>query len=104
MFLEGYDSGLHIKNFVKYSVDKSKQGIIVMSSTLFICSCAKLNSILMQMIIFRLFFLLLTGRAESAECLRKPGFGLYGEGILDDIQPTGPSDFDGCETSCGNAV
>ena len=104
MFLEGYDSGLHIKNFVKYSVDKSKQGIIVKSSTLFICSCAKLDTILMKMIIFRLFLLLLTGRAESAQCLRKPGFGLYGEGILVDIQPSGLYDLDGCETICEEAV
>ena len=65
---------------------------------------AHLDTSLMKMLIFRLCLLLLIRKAESAECLPKPGFGLYGSAILVETQPSGALDLDGCKTSCGEAV
>ena len=67
-------------------------------------SCAHSDTSLMKMLFFRLCLLLLIRKAESAECLLKYGFGLYGEGILVETQPSGTLDLDRCQKSCDEAV
>ena len=61
----------------------------------------------MKMLIIRsfiiiLFLLLLTGKAESGECLLKYGFGLSQDEppIFADAQPSVTLDLDGCKTIC----
>ena len=74
------------------------------SNEIFHVLIAHLDTSLMKMLIFRLCLLLLIRKAESAECLPKPGFGLYGDEILVEIQPSGNFDLDGCKTICDEAV
>ena len=61
---------------------------------------------IMKIVISRIFLLLFIQKAESAECLIKPGFGLseYDDSILIETQPSGSFDLGGCKTSCDKEV
>ena len=59
------------------------------------------------MMIFQLCLILLMRKAESSECLHKPGFGLskpaYNKFRIK-TQPFGPVDLDSCKTNCDEMV
>ena len=81
-----------------------------MSNEIFHVLIAHLDTSLMKMLIFRLCLLLLTGKAESAECLLKYGVGLneYVDPklapVLAETQPSGTFNLGSCKTSCDKMV